>query len=248
MLRLIVGCTAAALIVCGALYSRGHVAALTTMVSAPMLAGQAHAPATPAKLKMDKCYGVTTTASESGSTQATAANLIASTVNDPTIGGPIAATYTLSDEALGKAGTGGKLFWVATDKSLSTKDTQGGCQCGSAICTVGRICLEATSSCILPPCPYDGLTGLKVGQVAVPDEYTAGCWCAPPSAFVEFDIGGKTNGNEDSFAAGKAGMIPLLPSAKFSDPKEAVICKPKQFCSGDDSFAGPTCTAEARTR
>jgi len=120
-------------------------------------------------------------------------------------------------------------FAVLQPSDLSGATMMGGCKCGSAVCTVGRLCNAATSQCFLPPCPTDGLAGDDAGKKKVPANYIAGCWCAAAGHFGEMTVGAAAN-------------IKLLPSpTEFGDAKTATICKATEFCDPDGGDS-PVCT------
>jgi len=175
-----------------------------------MLMGQQHSPATPAPTaapKMADCPKPT--AATNALWEADATTITASVKTG-------VASATVGDS--------GTPFYVQTETQLKGAQMGGGCKCGTAVCTIGRMCLYAKSMCFLPPCPYDS-DGAKV----VPDLYTAGCWCAEESLFKTVDIGIKQTTVDSQ-------EVPLIPGEGFELPGMSLICKPKQKCSGDSGM------------
>jgi len=130
-------------------------------------------------------------------------------------------------------------WYVQPTISLNTKTTMGGCKCGTAVCTRGRMCIEENSLCIIPPCPWEGLEGLEGGKKAVPTTYTAGCWCSNKANFNVYQDG-VLDGTTPALTA------PLFPkmSGAFADTKQAVICKVAEFCNAE--MGAPYCAAVSK--
>merc|ERR1719229_321325 len=98
------------------------------------------------------------------------------------------ATPDVAAAASADGGKSTKPFFVLTATALSDAGMMGGCKCGTAVCTIGRMCHKSTSRCFLPPCPLDGLDAAGAGKKEVPASYPAGCWCAAAGHFGEDTI------------------------------------------------------------
>merc|ERR1712066_158544 len=203
MLRLVAGMLAAIAVIALTVHSRGYSLSSHTFVSANM-------PGIKAVEEMAACA-------------------VAITTDDATFEWD--ATNKKGAAATTATGSEAKPIAVLAATDLTAASMMGGCKCGTAVCTFGRICDPTTSKCFLPPCPLDGLAGTDAGKKVVSDIYTAGCWCSAAGNFIEGTVGA-------------AADIKLFPSTVFGDETKAVICKPKEFCD-PDGVDTPVCTASA---
>jgi len=143
-------------------------------------------------------------------------------------------------------GTSTVPFWVQTEDVLEATNMLGGCKCGNAVCTIGRMCIAAESKCILPPCPFDSIAGkaatvvngvpqpgTAVTAITVPALYAHGCWCAALDRFHTYDVAATSTYQRNGVNVATAPNLPLIPGEEFSLPGFAEICLPGQVCDFD---------------
>jgi len=231
MLRVCLGCLAAAAIVCGALYARGHHASLNSFVNANMLPASTTVAPT-----MDKCKTIDLTTNEN----LAAASAAKGGGITPAVVGPPALKAGTAVQDTGA--TAAKPFWVQNEAELADATSKGGCQCGTAVCTIGRICYEAKSMCFIPPCPTKGL---ESGKQKTPEIYSAGCWCSDPKNFNPLTL--TIAGNSHTYSTGLT-QLPFFPTAAMGDSEKAVICEPGQYCDASPFVVDgkPQCLSEAK--
>jgi len=243
MARVTLGIIAAIAVTCGLVFGGKHYAGSLNLTSAPMLAWQA--PQMAACKSIDASNGAKSNVNLAAAGKTKGAVLIA--VGDTLAGGGTAVA--IGEAVVGTGRTEAAPFWVQSEAELSTQTTQGGCRCGTAVCTVGRICYAASNMCFLPPCP---ISGISDGDEKVPAIYTAGCWCADMDEFDPLQAKTGSPGTAVAFTTQitKSGSntlkgIPFFPTSAMGNSATARICVPGTYCYAD--IGSPQCLAKPRS-